>query len=121
MTPCVLHQGRFDENGYGKIGVKWAHRVAWERAFGPVPPGLWIDHLCRNRGCVNPEHLEAVTPKVNLDRATTAPKLWAQRLFCKNGHPYTEENTAINTRGNRVCRICARDRYTKWKQRHAVR
>jgi hypothetical protein len=55
-------------NGYGKYGSIWAHRFSWELLRGPIPHNLEVDHLCRNRGCVNPEHLEIVSHRENVRR-----------------------------------------------------
>ena len=89
--------------GYWLNGkIHRAHRLAFLDAGGIIPDGKVIDHLCRNRGCVNPEHLEAVTNKVNHERGSRA-----QQTECKWGHPYTSENTFRNKRnGTRSCRIC---------------
>ncbi len=68
MSACIEWTGRRDRYGYGRFwrdgGWVKAYRAAYERAKGPIPDGLEIDHLCRNRGCVNPDHLEAVTKRV---------------------------------------------------------
>lgn len=119
MTPCEIWDGRIDRNGYGKLGNKWAHRVAWEVDRGPIPPGMWIDHLCRVRACVNVEHMEVVTPKVNLGRATTYPDMQIARSSCRNGHTYSPNNVRMRN-GNRQCIICARARWHRWKARHAA-
>lgn len=65
---CWAWQGSIAPNGYGKLGGSWAHRLSYETFVGPIPEGLDLDHLCRNRGCVNPDHLEPVTRKENLRR-----------------------------------------------------
>ena len=107
-------------NGYGQIGeggryckVLYAHRVAYELYKGPIPAGLDIDHLCRNRGCVNPDHLEAVTRKVNLLRGNTIPAAKARQTHCLKGHAFDEINTRINNRGTRECKQCSRERQRK--------
>lgn len=80
-----------------------AHRWAYEAVIGPIPSGLQIDHLCRNRACVNPWHLEPVTALVNNRRGDTN----ANKAHCARGHEYTEENTYRHD-GRRGCRACRR-------------
>lgn len=88
-----------------------AHRYAYEHTHGPIPEGLVIDHLCRNRKCCNPSHLEAVTNEENLRRGAGYALRNGFRDACINGHPYTSENTYIDpTRGGVRCRACARIR-----------
>jgi len=93
--------------GYGTVSVDerkvYAHRYAYERLIGPIPDGLVIDHLCRNRACCNPWHLDVVPQRVNILRGERAGLRVTE---CKHGHKYTPENTYTNTRGYRVCRTC---------------
>jgi hypothetical protein len=100
--------------GYGRFydGHRdaMAHRFAYETWNGPVPNGTTIDHLCRNRCCVNPDHLEAVTHRENLLRGNTVSALNARKTHCPRGHPYDEANTHIQRDGGRICRQCNRDR-----------
>lgn len=98
-------------NGYGAVGVDdrtvYVHRYVYERLVGPIPPGLVLDHLCRNRACFNPAHLEPVTQRENCRRGERA----GQRVSrCKHGHSYTDDNTYTNPQGYRCCRQCRRDR-----------
>jgi HNH endonuclease len=95
------------DRGYASTRVNgkraWAHRVSYEQFVGPIPSGLEIDHLCRNRSCTNPEHLEAVSHAVNMSRSAAAVA-----TSCRSGHEYTEANTIHQTIGNgkRRCRAC---------------
>src|SRR3990172_7805684 len=101
------HYGEFWA-GYDRRSVH-AHRFAYELLVGQIPEGLQIDHLCRNTLCVNPEHLEAVTSRVNsIERGQGPNAQYARRTHCKNGHPFDEVNTWIRPDGTRICRICKR-------------
>ena len=106
-TDCWLWIGAKNSNGYGQINAGgrrgtnlYAHRVAWEMVYGPIPVGLEIDHLCRVRLCVNPAHLKPVTHRENLLRGANATK-----THCKHGHEFTPKNTG-RIRGHRRCRAC---------------
>ncbi|WP_197481922.1 HNH endonuclease signature motif containing protein [Rhodococcus sp. HS-D2] len=94
----------------GEAKVVRAHRYSYETYVGAIPQGLVLDHLCRNTLCVNPDHLEAVTQKVNMSRGRHATK-----SKCVNGHSYTASNTYFNSRGARECRTCRGIRYRKRK------
>ncbi|MFJ4777405.1 HNH endonuclease signature motif containing protein [Streptomyces sp. NPDC088762] len=74
---------------------RYTHRIMYEQAKGPIPEGLQIDHLCRNRACANPEHLEAVTQKENILRGTGPSAQQARQTHCLNGHPFDEVNTYV--------------------------
>jgi HNH endonuclease len=111
---CWLWQAGRSGNGYGVFyqGRRpfQAHRYAYETLIGPIPDGLPLDHLCRVRHCVRPEHLEPVTPRTNTLRSSIAPAaINAQKTHCKRGHEFTEGNTRVSQRdGERVCRECKR-------------
>lgn len=110
---CWTWMAGKDSKGYGSFWIaptmKCAHRVAYELTRGPVPDGLEIDHLCRNRACVRPEHLEAVTHHVNVRRSPfTAGSVNAVKTHCPRGHAYDAANTRITRVGGRICRECKR-------------
>jgi hypothetical protein len=85
----------------------YAHRFSYELLVGPIPEGLTIDHLCRNRQCVNPRHLEPVTNKENGLRGISVAAMNARKTHCAKGHPYSKENIYVfPSKGGRKCRIC---------------
>lgn len=109
---CIEWLGLVSSDGYGKIrvGIKRerAHRVVYEMLIGPIPRArdIHVDHLCRNRKCVNVEHLEVVSEKVNILRGTSPTALNARKTHCPRGHEYTGENLIVGRAGWRACRAC---------------
>ncbi len=106
---CWLWVGNL-HSGYGRFyyhGTEFrAHVWAYTNCIGPVPAGLELDHLCRNRACVNPLHLEPVTTKVNLLRGVSPPAINARKTHCSNGHPLSGDNLCIELNGDRRCIAC---------------
>jgi len=115
---CWLWQGARQSGGYGSFAVTSktivkAHRFAYEFWVGPIPDGLNLDHLCRVRNCVKPDHLEPVTQRENVMRSPVAlATLEARQTHCLRGHEFTEANTRAY-RGRRYCRECNRQRHTR--------
>ena len=118
LGSCWIWTGYTDPNGYGNFR-RWrhnvtrsAHRIAWEWLRGPIPTGLQLDHLCRVRACVNPDHLEPVTPKINQHRGYGEAAKHVRQTHCIHGHAFTPENTRIVIRASgttsRQCRMCER-------------
>lgn len=114
---CWEWNGWHNTKGYACMAVnlhdgcgqkkKFAHRVVYELLIGPIPEGKQLDHLCRNRGCVNPWHLEPVTCKENLMRGETHAARNVAKTHCPHDHEYTPENTIIRkSDGSRKCREC---------------
>ncbi len=107
---CWRWTGLLDHDGYGRFWTRgrWRilHRVAYETLRGPIPDGLTIDHLCRNRACFNPEHLEPVTLQENQRRGRAV----SPKTHCIHGHVYDEANTTIDGNGARRCKTCARQK-----------
>lgn len=120
VTGCWVWTGHTSEHGYGVITVsrkqRYVHTWYYETHIGAIPEGLEPDHLCRNRLCANPDHLEVVTHRENILRGESPQAINARKTHCPQGHEYTPENTKIQTRGGRLCRECQR-RYSRERQR----
>lgn len=108
---CWLWLGSLHpHDGYGMMTVgsrtRWAHRIAYQTFIGDVPVGLQLDHLCRERRCVNPTHLEPVTCRENLLRGEGFSARNARKTHCVHGHVLTGRNLYISPTGRRNCRAC---------------
>jgi hypothetical protein len=137
-TGCIVWDGKMVRGGYGRVSIRrghatdlglpqsvLVHRLAWRLAARAIPQGMQIDHLCRNRACINVDHLEVVTPSENVRRslgpALSAIRMREMRLarakavtHCPRGHEYTPENTYTHN-GCRTCRECQRERVRAYR------
>lgn len=130
---CWEWTGNIMPNGYGVLAIGrrslgerktvYAHRVSYEFHRGPIPHGLDLDHLCRNRRCINPDHLEPVTRQENVLRGVgprKASEYFAQITHCKHGHAFDEINTSPRKEGGRKCRKCGAIRTAKYKAKMKI-
>lgn len=126
---CWNWTGAISSGGYGNFYTGGgraaarhvhAHRFAYELLIDPIPEGMCLDHLCRNRKCVNPDHLEVVTRGENVLRGDTLAGRAARATKCKHGHPFDVANTYITREGHRHCRACGRRRALEKARRAGV-
>lgn len=104
---CWLWQGSLNSAGYGSFGGMGAHCYSYQVLHGPIPSGMEIDHLCQNKRCVNPQHMEVVSHRENCLRAGGWAAKHSNATHCPAGHPYDEGNTQ-RRRGRRYCKKCVR-------------
>lgn len=119
-TPdCWIWIGAVGRAGYGKFspfgrvgGNHYAHRLSYQWLVGPIPAGLVIDHLCRQHACVNPQHLEAVTPRENVMRGENVKVILSRSGYCLRGHEANDDNVYRVKESGRIayCRPCRRER-----------
>lgn len=112
-TGCWLWMRTLTGAGYGGQSLfgkkRLAHRISYELLRGPIPAGLQIDHLCRCRSCVNPDHMETITRRENILRGMSPLAINARKTHCRHGHEFTAENTYVcDNRGSlgRMCKRC---------------
>lgn len=107
---CWIWTGAVSSSGYGSVGVHGknicCHRFSYEMRHGKIPQKLQIDHLCRVKLCVNPEHLEVVTKEENNRRGFSPSAINIRKSFCPKGHPYYGSNLRLKKCGGRECREC---------------
>ena len=118
---CLVWLGETEKGGYGQVwwkgGKRLIHRVIYELIKGPIPKGMVIDHLCRVRSCISTDHLEVVTHRQNILRSTGLAAQNSVKTQCRNGHPFSGENTYVYPNGERSCRACGRAAFRKWYER----
>lgn len=116
---CWNWLGDILRNGYGRLTYqnkgRLVHRFSYEWHVGPIPEGLQIDHLCRNRHCCNPQHLEAVTPRVNTLRGHTIVAANAAKTVCPLGHPLSGDNLYLKPGRHRICIACRKLQSKKYR------
>ena len=118
---CWLWDGSHDLCGYGMWKVaglfNWkVHRLVWELLRGPIPQGKQLDHLCRNTGCSNPDHLEPVTSRENTLRGTAPTSANAKKTHCKRGHPFGRAIVWPSGKVERRCDVCVKDAYRRKRE-----
>ncbi len=126
FSGCWIWMEGLNPWGYGTFGLtafpgmQLAHRLSYTIYKGEIPDRLTLDHLCRVRCCVNPDHLEPVTRVVNIMRGFGLPAILSRRDACIYGHKFTSENTYLQKNGKRVCRECRKriDRARDGKRIH---
>jgi hypothetical protein len=102
LGPCTPARTKPGADGYCRSGNRYAHRVAWISAYGPIPDAMHVHHLCGNRACINPHHLSLMSARAH--RRSHAAAI----THCKRGHAFDEANTYTRADGSRKCRTCER-------------
>lgn len=116
---CWIWEGAKSSSGYGNVRIDnvqhRAHRMSYLSAHGTIDKSLVVDHLCKNKLCVNPSHLELVTQKINAQRALLGTK----KDFCKNGHKFTDENSYKSGK-LRQCKLCKLEYSKKYYRKRST-
>ena len=118
-SDCHEWNGHVTKNGYGLTYCNkktcYVHRLVYEYYFGSIPTGFQIDHLCKNRKCMNPNHLEAVTQKENILRSDGITAIQSRQTHCVHGHPLSGDNLYVSPKKHRSCKTCRRNhRHNYW-------
>jgi len=117
---CWEYLGCRDRDGYGQFQLgnksKKAHRFSYEYYHGFIDSSLTVDHLCRNRACCNPTHLQQISIKENVFHGISFSAINLRKTHCFNGHPFSGKNLLI-TNNRRVCRICSRHNNQRYRER----
>jgi hypothetical protein len=118
-TGCVTKAG----TGYGLVQprgekLQGAHRWFFRMSKGEIPKGMHLDHLCRHSTCVNPEHLEIVTPRENTMRGIGPSAINVTKTNCPKGHLYAGDNLYVTSEGFRQCKECVRQRSREWQRKN---
>ncbi len=117
---CWLWRGALNNFGYGRLGSKYVHRMMYEFVYGSIPEPT-LDHLCRTRHCLAPEHLEPVSLRVNLMRGYSPSAIHARKTHCVHGHEFNEPNTIARNGGrHRRCRECTNAQARERRLRRVV-
>lgn len=122
---CLIWTSPLDKDGYGTFYLRRknrrAHRVAWFNWFGEIPAGHVINHKCRNRSCVNPQHLELITIRENaLQDSAGIGAINARKVTCPSGHAYDREYTGSNGKTQRYCSTCEAAKQKRLRARWAT-
>jgi len=123
---CLEFVGIIEKTGYGRIWVnkrmEGAHRFVWQLLRGDIPSAMFVDHICRNRRCINILHLRLVDARTNcLENSVSLSAINSIKKVCKRGHEFSEANTHITKLGHRMCRIChAMHSRSTWRRQKAV-
>lgn len=116
---CIVWMAATNNIGYPVFWMidhqVYAHRWIYEQCVGRIPDDFEVDHLCRNKRCVAPDHLEAVPQQVNNMRSRSKSAVFARATHCVNGHPFDTANTYMRRTGGRMCRECMKLRMRRYR------